>query len=99
MENTTQAEYADGYLFYERNGVLLAHAFDPDAVTFTADPVPVASNLVSIDGAARSLYSISKNGRMIYMRGSALTTDAGLTWVDSKGNLSEASTEIEVRVP
>jgi Tol biopolymer transport system component len=89
MKNITQAEYADGYLFYERNGVLLAHAFDPDAVAFTADPVPVASNLVVIDGAARSLYSLSKSGRMVYMRGNALTQDAGLSWISPAGNLIE----------
>ncbi len=89
MNNVTQVEFMDGYMFYVRNDVLLAHAFDPNALAFTADPIPVASNIVSIDGAARSLFSISRNDRMVFMRGKALSQAASLSWVDPAGQTVE----------
>ncbi len=89
MTNQTHAEFVDGYLFYVRNNVLVAHAFDPDILDFTADPVPVASNVISIDGASRAVFSLSQNDRMVFMRGKALDQTANLLWMDPAGQVTE----------
>jgi Tol biopolymer transport system component len=85
MTNPTQAIFVDGCLLYTRNDVLVAHPFDPDAVAFTGDPFPVASDIVVIAGAARSVFSASRTGRLALMRGKDLNQATGLNWVDAQG--------------
>jgi Tol biopolymer transport system component len=89
MKNQTQAVLVDGYLLYARSDVLVAHAFDPDAVAFTADPHPVASDVVVINGAARSVFSASRTGRLALMRGKDLSQATSLDWVDPQGQTIE----------
>ncbi|MEZ4387267.1 MAG: protein kinase [Candidatus Krumholzibacteriia bacterium] len=85
MRNQTQAVFVDGYLLYARNDILVAHAFDPDAAAFTADPYPIGSDVVVIGGASRSIFSVSENGRLVLMRGKNLNEATSLTWVDRQG--------------
>ncbi len=85
MQNQTQAIHVDGYLLYARGDILVAHAFDPDAVAFTGDPYPIGSDVVVINGASRSLFSVSQNGRLVMMRGKNLNEATSLNWVDRQG--------------
>jgi serine/threonine protein kinase len=85
MRNTTQAIFVDGYLLYTRNDILVAHAFDPDAAAFTGDPYPVGSDVIVINGAAKSLFSASRNGRLLMMRGQNVNEATSLSWVDARG--------------
>jgi len=91
--NASQVEFADGNLLYERNQVLLAQPFDPESLAFLGDPVPVASNLLVIGGAARALFSVSQTGRLVYMRGQELNQDSSLAWRDREGRTLEELAE------
>lgn len=85
MQNQTHAAFVDGYLLYTRGDILVAQAFDPDAVAFTGDPYPIGSDVVVINGAARSLFSVSQAGHLLMMRGKNLNEATSLTWVDRSG--------------
>jgi serine/threonine-protein kinase len=75
-----------GYLVYAAGGMLRAVRFDPDRLQVLSDPVPVADEVLTYpDGAAE--FSISRQGMLVYVPGSAAAGPARLlTWVDRQGN-------------
>jgi eukaryotic-like serine/threonine-protein kinase len=65
-------------------GTLLAHPFDLTRLELVGQPVPVAERIQYDSGLARSAFSVSENGTLVYgTRGSSTTQ---LTWFDRRGN-------------
>jgi len=78
-----------GYLLYEREGRLLAHAFDATRLIFTADPVPVVDRLyVGRYGADVTGFSVSDTGTFLYVTDSMASRQ--LIRVDRKGRKMES---------
>jgi len=67
----SNVEYADGYLLYVRDRILVAHPFDPDRLALVGDPVPVAEGLQYSAGTFIGVFSASRNGVLVYRLGEA----------------------------
>jgi serine/threonine protein kinase len=79
------AEYAAGYLFYQREGTLFAQRYDEKRVKSIGDPLPVAQAIRFNREDGRAAFSVSANGVLTYATGGA--NDIGsLTWHDRAGN-------------
>jgi Tol biopolymer transport system component len=89
MRNRAGVEYANGHLLYMRKQVLMAQRFDTASLEFTADPVPIADDVLVIAGAGKGVFSASANGSLTYLRGQDVTLTASMAWVDRKGALLE----------
>jgi Tol biopolymer transport system component len=71
-----------GYLFFVRDGTLMAQPFDADAIEFSDDPFPVAQE-VGTTGFGLAHFSASQNGVMIYRVGGSSVDE--LVWCDRTG--------------
>jgi len=85
MPAESQALFASGQLLFAESRKLIARAFDPDKLAFTGDPVTVASDIFTIPGIFRSVFSVSANGTLIYLTGHP--PDLHLSWWDRAGRL------------
>ncbi|HWR84280.1 MAG TPA: protein kinase [Candidatus Deferrimicrobium sp.] len=63
----SRVEYADGYVLYLKNELLVAHPFDPEALKLTDEPVPLSGSISAL--GERALFSVSDDGTLIYQRG------------------------------
>jgi hypothetical protein len=72
----TSAEYSrSGYLFYTRDGALLAQRFDPARLELSESPVQIAERVVAM--------SVATNGTVVFRSGAAAGRE--LAWFDRAG--------------
>jgi eukaryotic-like serine/threonine-protein kinase len=76
-----------GYLFYLRQGILLAHPFDSKSFTLSGRPVSVQGNLNSWSARAKADYSVSDNGILLYAVSGA-SRISELFWIQPDGSAS-----------
>jgi hypothetical protein len=79
LDRSSNVTYADGFLFYVLDGVLLAHRFDPDGARFSGSPVVVASGLETWAFRALGNYSYS-SGRLVFRE--AVLPESRIEWLD-----------------
>ncbi|MDX1582481.1 MAG: protein kinase, partial [Thermoanaerobaculia bacterium] len=77
--------YAEGYLLYERDDVLVAQAFDPDALELSGGSIPIAEGVAYASDFFGGAFSVSPAGVLLYGVGST-QTDVQTTWLDRSGN-------------
>jgi Tol biopolymer transport system component len=63
----SNVDYSGGYLFYQRDGTLLAHPFDPKAGRTTGDAFPVSESLRYNAANGRAAFSVSASGTLAYV--------------------------------
>ncbi|MDO8630431.1 MAG: hypothetical protein Q7R41_08045, partial [Phycisphaerales bacterium] len=80
----SRALYADGHIFFVRQGTLLAQPFDPGRRATTGDAVVVATD-ISPTGNGAAMFSVSLTGVLALRHDGAATTQ--LTIVDRGGRL------------
>src|SRR5262245_23680503 len=73
-----------GYLAFVREGNLLAQSFDPDTLTLTGEPVPIAEKVQFNPARWTGCYAFSETGLLVYQGGSGLV-QRRLTWFDLEG--------------
>ena len=73
----TRAEYASGYLFFDREGILLAQRFDAGARVLSGEPVAIASV-----ARPRAWATFSASGGRVALWSGRSSQDSQLTWVD-----------------
>src|SRR5579864_1182861 len=76
--------YADGYLLYVQDKVLMARPFDAVKLDFTGDAVAVADGLQYDTLFSESVFSVSDTGALVYQTGNASTSRA-LKLFDANG--------------
>ena len=83
MPAYSRARYVGGYLFYVRQGILLAQRFDPGRGTPEGEPLQIADR-VRYHAASDAAFDVSDTGILIYARtsGDAVTR---LTVHDGRG--------------
>jgi len=81
-ETGARAEYANGYIVYVLHGTLVAHRFDPDRLTLSGDPIPLADHVS--ENASRALFSVSTGGAIAFQAGTSGVTSE-LVWLDRQG--------------
>jgi Tol biopolymer transport system component len=83
IEENSGAAYANGYLFFTKDGNLVAQPFDPDHLSLSGNPIPVAPKVEYYDGKSLGNFSVSENGVLVYR--SAYSTPSRLMWLDRAG--------------
>src|SRR5262249_52821542 len=78
----SRAEICEGSLFYVREGVLVARAFDSSTLRFTGEAVPVAERIPFFSPTGGAPFSVSANGVIAYFAGES---ESPLRWLDRKG--------------
>ena len=83
VEESNGAAYANGYLFFAKDGNLVAQPFDPDHLILRGNPVPVAPKVEYSDSRSRADFSVSENGVLVYRN--AFSSPTRLVWLDRTG--------------
>jgi serine/threonine protein kinase/Tol biopolymer transport system component len=65
----SNVDYSGGYLFYQRQGTLMAHAFDADAGRLIGVPETVIENIRHNEGNGRGAFSVSESGVLAFVSG------------------------------
>jgi len=84
VTSPASAWFADGHLFFAREGMLMAQAFDPDALEFTGDAFPIAEDIVVRPLTGAGVFSATDDGTLLYQTGSR-TGGAIIQWFDRQG--------------
>jgi hypothetical protein len=81
----SDAVYALGYLFFVREGTLLAQPFDAGSLSLSGDPVTIATSVRLLSGAAHATFDVSPGGVLAYQRGEGTSTRQ-LLMIDPEGH-------------
>jgi eukaryotic-like serine/threonine-protein kinase len=87
MQLSSNAEYANGYLFFVRQSTLMCQAFDPDSYELSGDINTISGNLFYFDPQIYSAFSLSNNGNLIFQNNSE--ADHKIVLTDIRGNIKE----------
>jgi serine/threonine-protein kinase len=76
-----------GYLIFARQSTLMAAAFDPERLVLTGEPVPVLQGVMGDLAGGSSQFSVSNDGSLAYIPGTAYGTGASssFVWRDRQG--------------
>jgi eukaryotic-like serine/threonine-protein kinase len=77
--------YAEGNLFFVREGTLMAQPFDQGRLKLHGDAVPVAEHVAT--AIQSSMFSVSSTGVLAYRSGVAAPAGGQATWVDRQGKV------------
>jgi serine/threonine protein kinase len=82
----TRARYANGYLFFGRDGNLMAQRFDPDALQLSGEAMRVAERVgISCCEFANIAFSVSETGNIAFWSETEFSR-LQPTWLDRAGN-------------
>ena len=84
MQVSSNAEYANGYLFFVRQSTLMCRAFDPDNFKLSGDIYTLSDNVNFLDQYIYASYSVSEAGNLIFQSKNKNSIKIVLT--DDKGN-------------
>jgi Tol biopolymer transport system component len=84
VTSPASARFAAGHLFFAREGMLMAQAFDPDALEFTGDAFPIAEDIVVRPLTGAGVFSATDDGTLLYQTGSRDEGDI-IQWFDRQG--------------
>lgn len=85
VDQTTNAEYANGHLFFVVDGNLMAQPFNLHGFRLTGNRVPVVSGVEYFFPKGLGNFSVSENGVLVYRPGYQLPSK--LLWLDRSGKL------------
>ncbi|UCF38360.1 MAG: protein kinase, partial [Acidobacteriota bacterium] len=85
LEGGTYGRYSvSGHILYVNNNTLFAASFDPEALELKGLPTPVLEGInMNPEGGAQ--YSVSLNGTLAYVPGTAEGAKRSLVWLDPQG--------------
>jgi serine/threonine protein kinase len=83
----SNAQYANGHLFYVGQSILLAQKFDPGSLKLSGEEIPLAENLQYYDIRVSGSFSVSDYGTIIYQDQSQNSEKAVL--LNRKGNIEK----------
>jgi eukaryotic-like serine/threonine-protein kinase len=66
--------YANGYLLYLAQNVLMERPFNPEKMDFTGEAVPLVESVQSDPQFSNGYFSVSGNGELIYLQGKGLVS-------------------------
>ena len=74
-----------GCLVFDREGTILAAAFDPESLTLKGAPVNVVEGVAHDDGGTAQ-FDVSPEGTLVYLKGGLTDKSYELKWVDREGH-------------
>jgi Tol biopolymer transport system component/aminoglycoside phosphotransferase (APT) family kinase protein len=84
VKSPASAWFAAGYLLFVRDGTLMTQPFDPDAIEFTGDAIPIAENVIVRALTGAGAFSATDNGILVYQTGDP-EIGSQLEWIDLNG--------------
>jgi eukaryotic-like serine/threonine-protein kinase len=69
LHTDSNAQYANGYLFYLQQRNLMAQPFDPSSAHLSGSPVPVAQQVQYNPDRWQGSFSVDTRGALVYMGG------------------------------
>jgi serine/threonine protein kinase/Tol biopolymer transport system component len=78
----------DGFLVYMHSGTLFAIPFDSKRLETTGPATAVVENVVASPDRGTAQFSISDNGTLAYVAGSAVDRNLSIYWMDAGGNFT-----------
>ncbi len=75
----------NGFLVYERAGVLLAVPFDPDRLEIKGTAFPVVDDVSGDGSTAATNFASSDNGTLVYVPGQTSLANLSLALIDRGG--------------
>ena len=88
INTPSNAQYANGYVFYVNQSILLAQKFDPGNFELSGEEIPLAENLQFYDVRVCGTFSVSENGTIIYQEQNLSSDKAVL--LDKGGDIIKA---------
>jgi Tol biopolymer transport system component/predicted Ser/Thr protein kinase len=86
MRSPAAAEFASGHLLFLRDRTLMARAFDPRRLEFTANAFPLAENVSFLSlASATGIFTASQNGTLLYQTSLGLAASR-LQWLGRDGS-------------
>jgi eukaryotic-like serine/threonine-protein kinase len=82
-DDNSAAVYANGYIFFVKDGNLVAQPVDPNHLAVSGNPVPVAPKVEYSEAKSQGNFSVSENGVLVYRN--AYSTPSKLVWLDRSG--------------
>jgi Tol biopolymer transport system component len=82
------AAYASGWLLVGRSGTLVAQRLDPATGKLSGEAIQVEDHLQVDDNTGSSMFSVSQNGTLTYLRGKVKGSMDHI-WVDATGKRLE----------
>ncbi len=79
---SSRVEYAQGRLFFVRDGTLMSQPFDASNLKFTGEAVPVAEGVAFSNRSGYAAFSVANNGTVIWQPASEAQR---LLWIDASG--------------
>ena len=84
LPDDSNGVFAQGHVFFLRDGTLMALPFDPAERKATAEAVPVAENVAIAAHNRYGAFSLAANGTLAYWSGGA-ADNRELVWMDRSG--------------
>src|SRR5262245_32942104 len=73
----SNVDYSGGYLFFQRDGRLIAQPFDQAAGRLAGDAFPVVESVVFNPAQGRAAFSVSESGTLAYVSGASVADSSG----------------------
>ena len=83
VEASSNAMFANGYVLFMRDTMLVAQRFDPETLTLSGSPVPLVPDVQTNPQSGTGGFSVSQNGVLVYQQGPSTGTE--LAWLDRSG--------------
>lgn len=87
LDLSSNVQYADGYLFFVRQSILLGQKFDPSSFKLSGDGMLVAEDLQYYDVRISGTYSVSTDGTIVYQENNPENEKVVL--FDKNGNIAK----------
>src|SRR5215471_2816982 len=89
-------QYALGWLLVVSNGTLIAQRFDPAHGELSGEAMQIADNVQVDDNTGSSIFSVSQNGMLVFLRGTGKGGSLYHVWLDATGKLLAQASETGV---
>lgn len=89
LDNASNAQFANGYLLFVRDGNLVAQKFDPDALTLSGAPVALAEGVDYFEPRNIGNFAVSPTGVLAYREASRVPLR--FAWFDREGREVETA--------
>jgi len=82
----SNVSFANGYILYMLNGLLMAHRFDLSSLKLKGDAVALSGEVGMSDRFSRAIFSVSQTGMLVYQTGHS-EFGSQLTIFDREGHV------------
>ena len=89
LNTITAPKFADGNVFFMRDGTLMVQPFDTGKLRLTGEPIPLAEHVGTAGNGFTGMFSVSSGGVLAFRNGAntAVSGQVQMTWFDRQGKV------------